>query len=231
MFENYQKGFSLVELMVVIALFTIITAAALMNHARFGESILATNFAYDVALSLREAQSYGLSVREELPGAGIFTLAYGLHFGLWSGDQRNESDRETSFVFFADKNGNGQYSGSDASGACVASESSECLKVYRLERGSRIASFCGVRTGSGVEECRIFPSSDATLSFLSANFKRPEPDAFIRTNLNNQGVERYQSARIALISPHGTECRIIEVFSTGQIAIRDQEVQNGTCKR
>lgn len=225
-----MRGFSLVELMVVIALFTIITGTALSNHARFGENILATNFAYDIALSLREAQSYGLSVREEFPGAGVFTLGYGLHFGLWSGDQKNESDRETSFVFFADKDSDGRYSGSDASGTCIVNEQSECLKVYRLERGSRIASFCGVPTGSGAPECRFFPSSDGTLSFLDADFKRPDPDAFIRTNLNAQGIERYQSARIALISPHGTECRIVEVFSTGQISIKSQAVQNGTCK-
>ncbi|MDP3661472.1 MAG: prepilin-type N-terminal cleavage/methylation domain-containing protein [bacterium] len=205
-----MRGFSLMELMVVIALFTIITGAALMNHARFGEGILATNLAYDVALSLREAQSYGISVRESTVG-GAFNNGYGIHF---------KSD--TFFVFFSDKNNNRKYDGTSLDGVCVQGGESECLAVYKLERGNSIASFCGVLTAAGSLDCRNFTSGDTSVSFLDIVFKRPYPDAFIRTDLNTQNEERYQSARVLLVSPKRRESRTVEVFQTGQIAIRHQ---------
>lgn len=204
------------ELMVVIVLFTVITGTALMNHARFGEGILATNLAYDVALSFREAQSYGISVREPSSGAGTFSFPYGLHFS--GGD---------SFVFFTDRTGaDKRYGGSDASGMCNSGGSSECLKVYRFERGSRIDSFCGVPT-SGALECRSFDSegkvvAEGAITYLDITFKRPVPDATFITNLNSTGGVRYQSARITIVSPRGKERRTVEVFQTGQISIRNQ---------
>ncbi len=193
------------ELMVVIALFTIITVAALMNHARFGESILATNLAYDIALSFREAQSYGIAVREPSSDAGTFSFPYGLHFS--GGD---------SFVFFADRNGNRRYEGNDAPGA----------KVYRFERGSRIESLCGAPE-DGAPEFRRFDVegkviSGGGISYLDITFKRPVPDAVFVTDLNNAGTPRYASGRITIVSPKGRERRTVEVFQTGQISIRKQ---------
>ncbi len=205
-----QGGFSLIEMLIVVALFTIITGAALLNHGRFGESILATNLAYDIALSLREAQSYGISVRESPLGVGVFTIGYGVHFSA-----------ADSFIFFADRNGNRRYDGADVNGACVAGGASECLKAYRLERGNTIRSFCGMSALlGGSPECRNFLTGDTTLSFLDALFKRPTPDAFVRTNLNSQSETRYRSGAITIVSPRGREARTVEVFQTGQISIK-----------
>lgn len=193
------------ELMVVIALFTIITSAALMNHARFGEGILATNLAYDIALSFREAQSYGIAVREPSSGTGTFSFPYGLHF--------SEGD---SFVFFTDRtDADRRYGGSDVS-----------LKVYRFERGSRVLSFCGI-PASGAPECRRFDAegnviAGGAISYLDVTFKRPVPDATFVTDLNSAGSVRYQSAYVTIVSPRGKERRTVEVFQTGQISIRNQ---------
>jgi hypothetical protein len=202
------------EMLIVVALFTVITGAALMNHGRFGEGILATNLAYDIALSLREAQSYGLSVREAAPGTGLFDVGYGVHFF-----------DNTFFVFFADRNSNRRYDGTSINDVCLAD--TECVKVYRLERGSSISSFCSAVLATSVLECRVFPPrfendppTDTTISFLDISFKRPLPDAFMRTDLNSNNAERYRSAQVRIVSPRGKERRTIEVFQTGQISIR-----------
>lgn len=207
--RSVRRGFSLIEMLIVVGLFTVITAFALMNHARFGENILATNLAYDIALSLREAQSYGLSVRESAPLSGSFDVGYGVHFL-----------HDWFFVFFADRNNNQKYDGTSVDGVCVVSDTSECLKVYRLERGNTIASFCGILAASGASECHVFPNTDETISFADVLFKRPKPDAFIRTNLNGQGEVRYRGARITIVSPRAQERRTVEVFQTGQISIK-----------
>ena len=205
-----KDGFSLIEMLIVVALFTIITGAALLNHGRFGESILATNLAYDIALSLREAQSYGISVRESPLEGNIFTIGYGVHFSA-----------ADSFIFFVDRDGNRRYDGTDVNGACVAGGASECLKAYRLERGNTIRSFCGMPSLlGGSAECRNFLTVDTTLSFMDVLFKRPVPDAFVRTSVNGQNEGRYQSGTITIVSPRGRDVRTVEVFQTGQISIR-----------
>ncbi len=205
-----SKGFSLIEMLIVVALFTIITGAALMNHSRFGESILATNLAYDIALALREAQSYGIAVRESPLAGNGFDIGYGVHFAS-----------DAFFVFFADRDGNKRYDGTSVDGVCIVDANSECLKVYKLERGNTILSFCGTMAAlGGGAECRNFLSGDATLSFMDLLFKRPIPDAFVRTNLNGSSEERYRSGAVTIVSPRGREARTVEVFQTGQISIR-----------
>jgi len=197
------------EMMIVVALFTIITISALMVHSRFGENILMTNLAYDVALSLREAQSYGLSVRQSPLGNGNFDIGYGVHF---------KSD--SFFVFFADRNGNKKYDGTSINGKCVVSNESECLKVYRLEKGNSIAFFCGILASFGALECRNFINNEQTISFVDITFIRPEPDAFIQTDLNPNNEMRYRGAEIVVVSPRRKASRTIDVYQTGQISIK-----------
>lgn len=197
------------EMMIVVALFTIITISALMVHSRFGENILMTNLAYDVALSLREAQSYGLSVRQSPLSGGTFDIGYGVHF-----------KSEAFFVFFADRNGNKKYDGTSIDGKCVVSDDSECLKVYRLEKGNSIAFFCGVLAPLGALECRNFLNNEQTISFVDITFKRPEPDSFIRSDLNPSNEMRYRGAQIVVVSPRRSASRTIEVYQTGQISIK-----------
>jgi prepilin-type N-terminal cleavage/methylation domain-containing protein len=204
-----SRGFSLIEMMIVVALFTIITAFALMNHSRFGENILTTNLAYDIALSLREAQSYGLSVRQNPLGGGAFDIGYGIHFLS-----------DTSFVFFADRNGNKKYDGTSLDGKCIVDSNSECLKFYRLQGGNTVAFFCGVLAQFGALECRNFLNDDKTISFIDITFKRPEPDAFFRTGLNPSNEERYRGASIVIVSPRQRISKTVEVYKTGQISIK-----------
>lgn len=54
--KNKTKGFSLLELLVVISIFTIITTIALFNQGQLNSNVLLTNLAYDVALTVREVQ-------------------------------------------------------------------------------------------------------------------------------------------------------------------------------
>jgi VCBS repeat-containing protein len=46
-------------------------------------------------------------------------------------------------------------------------------------------------------------------------FERPNPDAIIRTNINNQ---QYQSARIIVVSPDGFQ-QTVTIQVTGQISV------------
>lgn len=219
-------GFTLIELLAAVALFTIAASMILVTYSRVGEQLFVTALAYEVALSFREAQSYGVSVRAfQGGGAETFDAAYGLHF---------ENSVPEEFVFFADANALGEqlrYDGVHDESGCVSSLGSECAGLVRLTRGNRILKFCGVLPGDGGrdapdeqkrEECNTAstPPSDPspTIAFLDVLFLRPNPDAVIRTDISG-GSERYTAARVYLASPRGDR-RVVEAVNTGQISIK-----------
>ena len=57
----YEKGFTLIELLVVIALMGIIYSVTLSNYAGLNKSVELKNTVYNVALSIRETQVYGIN--------------------------------------------------------------------------------------------------------------------------------------------------------------------------
>ena len=61
----------------VIGIFIVITGVVLANNAQFNSSVLLGKAGYDIALSVRQAQVYGLSTQSY---AGEFQVGYGVDF-------------------------------------------------------------------------------------------------------------------------------------------------------
>src|SRR3990167_11377146 len=59
-----SRGFTLVELIVVSAIILLITGFVMFQQAKFNSATLMRSLTYSVALSMRQAQVYGTSVRE-----------------------------------------------------------------------------------------------------------------------------------------------------------------------
>jgi prepilin-type N-terminal cleavage/methylation domain-containing protein len=59
-----KSGFTLIELMVVLVVFVALTGIMISSQSKFDGTILLNNLAYDIALSIREAQTYGVNVKE-----------------------------------------------------------------------------------------------------------------------------------------------------------------------
>lgn len=201
------RGFALVELLVAAAILGIAASSALLLFGALSDRLAIRNLSYSLALSLRQAQSYGISVRGASETA--FDAGYGIHFDAGS---------DATFVLFADTDGNERFTGAFGieynETGCLAGD--ECLEVSRVERVNRVEKFCAVRAVSGSEEC----STDSPpLVFLDISFHRPDPDAIIRTNFSVGDPGRYQRASIRLISPRGTVGRV-EVWTTGQISVK-----------
>ena len=150
------RGFSLIELLVVTGIFIVITGVVLANNSQFNSSVLLGNAAYDIALSVRQAQVYGLSTQEY---AGEFQLGYGIHFS-GTGD----------YFLFADRGAlpNKRY---DA-------DTDTIVQTYSLGRGYTIKSFCGQRS-DGSEDCS---DNAAALTHLDIAFLRPNPDSTITSD-------------------------------------------------
>lgn len=195
-FPPYPKvcGFTLVEMLVSLGIFALITTIALTNHGRFNNTILLTNLAYETALTIRQAQAYGLGVRGAESGANRFDVGYGVHFITSS---------PASFVFFVDKGGATANRRYDSAGG-------ELIEVYTLLRGHTIKRFCGLQ--GGTERC-----SDSTfnpIDSINIVFERPDPDAIITSSAGTL----FSRARIVVAGPTGTEREVV-VESTGQISV------------
>lgn len=178
------------ELLVVMGIFSIISTVVLVNHSRFNSSVLLGNLAYSIAVSVREAQVYGVSVQQYNSN---FQTGYGVHM--------DNSDRNT-YILFADTNANNAYD--------ISTDS--IVKRYTLNKGHSIIKFCGVKS-TGDEECSD-GSTPVVISSLNVVFFRPDPDANITSDKNSL----YSSAKISVGSTSG-DVRSLSVASTGQISV------------
>ena len=191
-----NKGFSMIELVVSTGIMLMITMVVLVNHAAFGGNVLIGALAYDVGLSVRQAQVFGLSVREFGVGSGTFNIGYGVHFDI---------DNASSYEIFADVNKSKTFDVGDGT-----------EEVFLIGQGFSVARICGTTVAS-IERC----SNVDSISTLDITFIRPDPDAIIR--IDGDAATVYQSARIVVQSPQGKE-REVTVESTGQISISQTQI-------
>jgi len=152
--QKTTRAFSLIELIVAVGILALISTIVLANHTKFNGSVLLGSLAYDIGLSIREAQVFGVSVRQY---NNDFQLGYGVYF-----------EAGQAYSLFADVNRDRVYDSEDS-----------IIRSYGLQKGFVIQKFCGI-TSENISYC----STDASdpITHLSVVFLRPEPDAFISSN-------------------------------------------------
>jgi len=185
-------GLSLIELLVVISVVTLITAGLLIQHSGFNSTTLLNNLAYDVALSIRQAQAYGISVRNA--GGSNFSAGYGVNF---------DPTRPDSYVLFQDL-GSTPNNAYDHNGNTIDTDDPEFVERYTLRRGHVISNVC--RVGS-TSVC-----FDGGLTMMNIVFRRPNPDAIVNNTTSYE-------ATVEISSQDGEAQRTIHVLPTGQISI------------
>lgn len=203
-----QGGYTLLELAISVAIFGIMTAIVVFNYGDFSSNIVMTNLAYETALSVRQAQVYGVSVKgQDITDPNAFNRVYGVHV--------NYPDHPREVVTFIDRGdsggsgaGNNRY---DGDYSCDTTDT-ECLEKIRYDNRVFIKDICvSDGTVSATEDCA---SSGA---FDSANivFRRPDPDAVI--TVDNDPTQ-YGLVRVELQSATGMR-RDVVVRVTGQISV------------
>lgn len=190
--------------MVVLAIMVVVMAIVFTNQNAFNKTYTLSNTAYDLALTLRGTQTYGLGSR----AAGTAVNAgYGLHF---------TNGTPGSVILFADtyppascftpdcKSGDYVYTGNDA----------PPLQTYTFGNAITIKDFC---TYNGTWTCTYahdgYSAGDTSMDIV---FSRPNPNPFIGVNGAYSGTFPVTMACITLTSPQGT-LRYVSVSSSGQI--------------
>jgi len=219
---NHRKseGFTMVELMVSVSIFVIITTIILASYPRFSSKIVLENVVHQIALSIRQAQTFGLSVRTFGTGLDVFPT-YGVHFSFNGVTDSDPADNR-NFLIFADilpgfgteNMGNGLYDG--ISGCNTTG--GECIEQFTIQSTDRIAYLCGnlKAFGGTVEEPN---GGDCSLTSLDVSFSRPDPDANISGYSVSEGQQvSFSDAEIVIESPR-EDRKTVVVWSTGQISV------------
>jgi len=178
--------------MVSISIFAVITAVVLIRNNEFNSGILFSNMVYEIALSIREMQTYGITVRAS--DTGTFQNGYGVYF--------NSSETEkNSLVQFTDI--------PNVSGVRNQSYDNPAEKLFKLN----------LKPGNFIEEIKVCDSGNvcSQVSEVAITYVRPEPDATIKS-----GVTTYTRAGITVRAPGNDPIvrKCIVVTSVGQISVQ-----------
>ncbi|MES2314759.1 MAG: type II secretion system protein [Patescibacteria group bacterium] len=198
-----NRAFTLIELIISIAIFAAMTALVIAKYGSFNQGTIITNMAYDMALTIRTAQTYGLSVKSTTAGTDNFSSAYGVHF---------EYDTPTQFIFFADTNS------SEHHDHIYDSDSGEAVTTYAVTQGALITSIC---LASQLSDCTDDGSGAIVLDSgdrLDITYKRPNPNAsfYYRGESVPQPI-----AFITLTSSDGSNSQVVYVRKNGQISVNN----------
>lgn len=219
--KNYQKGMTLIEMLMVVFIFMTISTMILFNYGKFESSISLQNLADDIALSIREAQSYAIGARG-IPDGGTsesFFNGYGIHFtsdlnpllGLFLGSSPK------SFVFFVDyddpldkKYSNNASGGIDGCGK-IFKKNSECYKIISISSADYISKITAEGYSNPIERVDIV-------------FIRPYPEpsfcigeddsSSCALDLNLEYVE------IEVTNPRTDKVKTVTITNTGQIVVK-----------
>jgi prepilin-type N-terminal cleavage/methylation domain-containing protein len=170
--RNKQSGVTLVELLVVVAIFAMISSVLMFNYSDFSTNVSIRNLSQDIALTVRKVQTYATSV-QGIDNTNINTRsfpAYGISFSL-DATSSQFGPNTKQFVVFADIPDNpGQLPNKhyDNNGVCGNPVvGSECVENISINTFDSIVELCTDATG-----CVSNGSIDIT-------FRRPVPDAII----------------------------------------------------
>jgi prepilin-type N-terminal cleavage/methylation domain-containing protein len=198
-----NKGFTLIELLVVISIMLVITSTLLLQQKKFDSSTLMRSLAYSIALSVRQAQLYGTSLRENAPGAftaGTAANAYGIYL---DNTTTGSSVSPNYYILFADQ---------PTTGTVGQYDSTEKIQQFNLSAGYYIADFCAIV--SGTPNCK----SAGQITKLNIYFKRPNTDAQFTVLNGSTPVAGVSQVYLQLTAPNG-DFRNILITGSGQISV------------
>ncbi len=204
MVKNSNKAFTIVELMVVIAIFLVITGVILFQSNSFDSTITASNLAQDVALTVRKANAYTLGFQVPQTTSSVDIKGYGVNFVAGTGD---------SFLLFGETDPYDQYY-THTFGCGVFSHTDECIEQTVIKTRDRIVSL-----GVDVSGSTILLSPGDSLSII---FTKPTGEVSFCVQSGGMGGCNYTLATVAHIKISSAQGRIytVNVWNNGQINVQ-----------
>lgn len=192
-----SAGFTLIELLISCAIITIVSAVVLVKYQAFDSTVLLKSTAYDIALTLREAQVKSVSVSRNGNDSDSFNYPYGVTFDV-------ASPAEYRIFRYKSATAGPKYDGT-----------SFVEEIQEVTIG---------RTMQVKEVCYTYPTAvdRCDLTRLDISFRRPEFNA-IFYGIDNDGVlatTTVTGAKIKLNSVSGgSGVFVVTISKFGQISV------------
>lgn len=215
MFKNlhnlkYNKGVTLVELLVVIFIFVVISGITIFDYGKFRSSLSLQNLADDIALSVRKAQGYAIGVHSS---GTNFNVGYGVHFTT-NPIASDYSGSNKSFILFTDVDAaqNKMYEYSSTCGG-IPSNNNECLEQLNISGADTVS---GIKVNGG-------PSGTGTIDIV---FKRPDPEpkfcyktSQALTSCTTSGTIADVEIILSSVNGSTTTTKTVKIANNGQISV------------
>ncbi len=194
-----NRGFSLIEMLMVMGIFAFLSGMIFVNYGKFNTKASLDNLTHQVALVIRQAQVYGISVSQ-----GDQFKGYGVYFSTATPEDK------VKFILFKDYNPQDKKY-NPRTNPCGGDANDECLGKISIQSGDVVNKIIanGETSAPGIE-----------LREANIVFTRPSPDAQM-TGLrgdNGANIDNIADLEVYLLSPRGPENKVV-VWSTGQIAV------------
>lgn len=201
-----HAGFTIIEMLVTISVFAIIASIVLANYPAFLQQIALDRAAQRVGLSLREAKTFSLGVKEFPLGATPTSFPwFGVHLDVIM---------PKNYILFADIDKNNQYFNEMGS--------PEKIKEVVIQGTASLEGMCvGEQSdASNSDECApagVYPIG-AKINDVDIVFARPDPTiTFYNPELSQLLGD--QTITIFIATPN-SNTKKIEVWKTGQISVK-----------
>ncbi len=188
--QRLSRGFSLLEVVITLAIISILTVMVMTRYGSFNSAVLLKNQAYEVALDVREAQTFAINARSDV-GEDTFRDGYGIYFDM--------SDRQT-YLFWRDEDGSNRYTDGDDTS----------LNRIGIDTRFRIREIC-IDGGSGCTTAQRL-----SVAFVRPNFDA----VIYQHNGSGWSRAELVEIRIESVDDPTAATRSVLLTSTGQIAVQ-----------
>ncbi len=210
-----EKGFSLVEFVVVISIFAIMTSVSMFNYGEQRITIESNNLAQDVALTIRQAQVYGISASARNIGGTDFGVEEASDFfeNQIIDVTKDRSIRGVAFIL--EKN------------TIILYEDVDRNHLYTKDKDIIIDTRKIASPQVAFQEFVLVDSNgteELDDGVVDISFERPYPDATIywRENVNTLAHKSFTKVDIYIGGKVGVS-RYVTVNSIGNITVKIKE--------
>jgi len=199
-----QTGMTLIELIVVLAIFAVLSTVVVFDYGDFQSKIDIKNLANDVALQVVQAQSSALSGLRNSSASASWKPTYGVYFNPSGTTDSNGADNK-DFIYFADLNNNNQFDGSAVGTGCTG----DCLSKYTVTQNNYISNITVYYTNG---------TNDPSPSNVTITFTRPNSGATIYDGVTNV-TNTTSYVQVTVKNQKGNISSSISLYPSGRIQI------------
>jgi len=205
-----SRGFTMIELVVVIAIVALISSLIIFNYSSFNSASSLENVSQDIALTIRKAQVSAIGVKGVTVGLATEFPPFGVSFSLVPSNTSNLMGDEKSFIYFADLGATGdkQYNPGSGDACGNLSVGNECMDIVKIKTQEVISEICA--------DSVCYNKGDSPK--VDIVFTRPYPEASFKFYKGSSKVS-VSSVGIRLKSLDN-KIKTITVWNTGQISVQ-----------